>query len=322
MFYDLEIRTDVNIPVAYSRQVWIFAVLLCFIPMISLVKSIKVIDFDFCLKYIYRVFFIILVISYLTSVRDAPLEERIDGNLALNTISYGLVACSASIISIYLLINKNNNLLKKIIYVFSFVLGIYVAIRSGSKGPILGLILIFFLWYAFKLQSKTVGYFLFGGLLFILFVLKAFLIQIIGLFSPVLAFRFLEALSGNDMSSIQRQESYLWFYNEIIESPVIGSQFARLQNGEFPGYAHNIFLDIMLGSGIIGLVVFLYVISKLLGILHFNINNKKTFWIALIMMQSLMLSLTSGAYYQDPLLNCSIVLTLLLFNNKSLIHKN
>ena len=78
----------------------------------------------------------------------------------------------------------------------------------------------------------------------------------------------------------------------------------------------------MLGSGIIGLVVFLYVISKLLGILHFNINNKKTFWIALIMMQSLMLSLTSGAYYQDPLLNCSIVLTLLLFNNKSLIHKN
>jgi O-antigen ligase len=114
----------------------------------------------------------------------------------------------------------------------------------------------------------------------------------------------------------------LWFYNKIIDSPVYGSQFARLQNGEFPGYAHNIFLDILLGFGIIGLVIFLFVISKLLKVLHFNINNQKTFWIGLIMLQSLLLSLTSGAYYQDPLLNCSIVLTLLLLNNKSLIYEN
>jgi hypothetical protein len=319
MFYDLEIRTDIVIPVIFSRQVWIFAVLLCFIPMISLIKSINAIDFDLCLKYIYRIFFIILIISYLTSVRDASSEERVDGNLALNTISYGLVACSASIISIYLLAKKNNNLLKKIIYVFSFVLGIYVAIRSGSKGPILGLILIFFLWVAFKLKSKTIGYFLFGGFLFILFVLKDFIIQLVGIFSPVLAFRFLDTLSGNDMSAIERQDSYLWFYNKIIDSPVYGSQFARLQNGEFPGYAHNIFLDILLGFGIIGLVIFLFVISKLLKVLHFNINNQKTFWIGLIMLQSLLLSLTSGAYYQDPLLNCSIVLTLLLINKKEIL---
>ena len=243
MFYDLEIRTDVNIPGIFSRQVWIFAILLCFIPMISLVKSINVIDFDFCLKHIYRIFIIILAISYLTSVRDASLEERIDGNLALNTISYGLVACSASIISIYLLTTKDNNLLKKVIYVISFILGIYVAIRSGSKGPILGLILIFFLWFAFKIKSKIVGYFLFGISLFILFVLKDILIQIVGLFSPVLAFRFIDTLSGNDMSALERQESYFWFYNKITESPFFGSQFARLQNGEFPGYAHNIFLE-------------------------------------------------------------------------------
>lgn len=112
--------------------------------MISLIKSANEIDFELCLKYIYRVFFIILIISYLTSVRDASSEERIDGNLALNTISYGLVACSSSIISVYLLAKKNNNLIKKIIYFFSFVLGIYVALRSGSKGPILGLMLVFF----------------------------------------------------------------------------------------------------------------------------------------------------------------------------------
>jgi O-antigen ligase len=111
----------------------------------------------------------------------------------------------------------------------------------------------------------------------------------------------------------------LWFYNKIIDSPVYGSQFARLQNGEFPGYAHNIFLDILLGFGIIGLVIFLFVISKLLKVLHFNINNQKTFWIGLIMLQSLLLSLTSGAYYQDPLLNCSIVLTLLLINKKEIL---
>ena len=133
--------------------------------------------------------------------------------------------------------------------------------------------------------------------------------------------RFSEGLSGDDMSLLARQESYVWFINQIFEYPILGSQFARLGNGTYPGYAHSLFLDILLGFGIIGLAVFLYCVYK--GFYNFRIKMKhnQVYWIGLIMLQYFLLSLTSGAFYSDPPLNCLILLTLLLSGNQQKIFK-
>ena len=44
MFYDLEIRTDFYVLQSDKSKVWLIAIAGCFVPMISLFKSIKIID--------------------------------------------------------------------------------------------------------------------------------------------------------------------------------------------------------------------------------------------------------------------------------------
>lgn len=312
MFYDLELRTEYFIPDAFKQQVWLFAIGICFIPMVSLAKSYSKIDFNFCLKYIYFACCVILVVSFFTTIKSTPTEERLDGNIALDSISFGQAAITATIISIYRLITeKNISKFSKIGLIFFSFLGVYVALRSGSRSPLLALAIVLLFWFSFKNLKLSKGFLIFLSIISLLVFLKKFIVQIIGVISPITAFRLNEGMSGNDLSMLNRQESYLWFINKILENPIWGSQFARLSNGEYPGYAHNIFLDILLGLGLVGLVLFLYIIIKAMSSLRTNIIEKNNFWIGLLMIQFFIPSLTSGAFYSDPLLNGTIVLTLL-----------
>jgi len=315
MFYDLEIRTDFFIPIPFKIEVWLFAIAICFIPMISLVLSINKIDFNLCLKYIYSATIIILIISYFTSIKDAQPGERIDANIALNTVSFAQVAITTTIISIYQLITKkNSSLAYQILYFFSALLGIYVALKSGSRGPLLALLVVLIFWNSFKEKKLSIAYFKFIFFILIALIFKSFIILFISYISPMTAFRINEAFSGTDLGVQYRNESYFWFINKILENPIWGSQFARLSNGDYPGYAHNIFLDILLGFGIFGLGIFLLVIIRSISIIRTNIIIKSNYWIGLIFMQYFVLLFTSGAYYSEPIFNCAIVLTLLSSN--------
>lgn len=317
IFYDFEIRTDYFVLPQFKDQVWIMAILICFIPMISLVKSFKMIDHNVSLKYIYWMLNLILIISFFNSIIRISSEERAQGNIALDEISFGQAGISTVILSIYLLITqKNTNLYIKMLYVLSLIFGLFIALRTGSKGPLLALLVVLFFWYSFKERSIIKGWVKFGFLISMTVILQSVIFFFISITSPVAAFRINEALSGDDMSVRARQESYAWFFDKIIENPLFGGQFARLGYGDYPGYAHNILLDVLLGFGIIGLFLFLVIILKAIKNIRVNLFSNHQYWIGLIMLQFFVLSMTSGAYYADPVLNCSIVLTLLIYDRR------
>jgi O-antigen ligase len=190
---------------------------------------------------------------------------------------------------------------------------LFLDLKTGSRGPILGFCIILFIWYGIKTKK---GIFFYSFFTIFLFLLINQIVKLISVISPILSVRFAQGLSGDDMSLLARQESYIWFIDRILESPILGSQFARLGNGTYPGYAHSLFLDILLGFGIIGLAVFLYCVYK--GFYNFKIKIiiNQHYWIGLVMLQYFLLSLTSGAFYSDPPLNCLILLTLLLSGNQ------
>lgn len=313
MFYDLELREDYFIYAADKERVWQIAVFVCFIPMISLVKSFGAINFDLCLKYIYLAIIIILLISFFYSLNDTEVGERASGNIAFDTISFGQFAVLAVIISIYkYFTNKVNSTLTKTVYLLTAALGLFIALKSGSRGPLVALFVVLIFWYSFKFKSIIKGYVFLSLSILVTILSFRFILYIIGLISPVTAFRINEGLSGDDLSVIARQESYAWFFNKILESPIIGSQFARLRNGQYPGYAHSIILDVLLGFGVLGLLLFLYIIIKALKNIRINLILNRHYWIGLVMLQSFILSLTSGAFYSNQTLNCSLVLTLLM----------
>ena len=315
MLFDLEL-SDYLIPSQYKQRLWLYSIGLTLIPMISIVKSFKNIDFSLALKWIYILSVISLVISFFLQVDESSKFERISGNVALDSISFSNASIVTVILSLYYLVNSSNVKFKnKFIYIIVFILAFYVAFRAGSRGPIVGLLLVLLFWYSFRKKNMLRAILKFMVILFILYFSSEILLSIITKISPVLGERFNIAISGQDLSMMNRFESYDWFLNEIYKNPFFGSHFARLENGMFPGYAHNIFLDILLGFGIVGLVIFIYLLIKTLNISRKLILFKNNYWIGLITLQYIVLSISSGAYYTNPILNILIITTLMFANN-------
>lgn len=319
IFYDLEIRSDVNILTTDKTKVWLIAVAGCFIPMISIYLSFNNIDLNYILKYLFIGYIIILIPSILFSLEKLDEGLRNTGNSALDPISFAMSGITLSILSIYNIVEGKSQ--KKIRFYFNLVfcfLGFFLAFKTASRGPFMALVIILLMWYTIK-KRKSILFLIIFAILSILFIGQ--IITLISFVSPLLSSRFAEGLSGDDLSTLARQESYIWFINQILDYPILGSQFARLENGQYPGYAHSLILDILLGFGIVGLAVFSYCIYKCIYNIRFAIKHNHVYWIGLIMVQYFILSLTSGAFYSDPQFNCLILATLLLPINNQLISK-
>ena len=314
MFYDMEVRSDFFVQSNDKIKIWLIAVAGCFIPMISIYKSFKKIDFDYSLKLLFAGCVIILIPSLLFSLQKLDEGYRETGNSALDPITFAMSGITLSMLSIYRIVeSKIKNKFSYVLNLIYCFLGLFLALKTGSRGPIIGFFIIIFIWYSIK-KKKGIFFYSFFSIFFFLLINQ--FITLISFVSPLLSKRFSEGLSGDDMSLLARQETYIWFIDRILESPILGSQFARLGNGIYPGYAHSLFLDILLGFGIIGLAVFLYCVYKGFYNFKIKIKNNQHYWIGLVMLQYFLLSLTSGAFYSDPPLNCLILLTLLLSGNQ------
>lgn len=87
-------------------------------------------------------------------------------------------------------------------------------------------------------------------------------------------------------------------------------------------YPHNIFVDIYICSGIIGFLIFLFVLRHLFKLIKFNFNRENLF-LFIILIQSLMFSIFSGFLFTNIIFNTSLAACLCLFAEKeSLITKN
>jgi O-antigen ligase len=311
MFFDLEL-SDFYIPIQYKQRLWLYSIGLTFVPMISIVKSFKNIDFSLCLKWIYIFSIISLIVSFFLQVDESSKFERISGNLALDSISFANASIITVILSVYNLMGNRSVISKKnLIHILVLILALYVALRAGSRGPILCFFFVLLFWYSFRTKNILRAIVKFSLIALLFYFSMEILLLLISKISPVLSGRFNIAISGDDLSMLNRFESYDWFMLEISKNPIFGSHFARLENGLFPGYAHNIFLDILLGFGIFGLLLFFYILFSTFIVSRKLIIYKKDYWIGLLTMQYIVLAMSSGAYYTNPILNILIVTTLM-----------
>jgi len=319
IFYDLEIRTDYNILSVFKTQIWIMALGVVLIPMISVIKSFNNINFHYCLRYIQFIGFVTLVIGFVSFSKETTSADRMMGT-ALDPISFAQLGGLVSLLSLFLLkrpTSKRKNSILKLFYGLSMLLGIFISLQTGSRGPMLAIVITILCYYIFKSKHMLSTTFKVGiPLVVVIFVFNGLFINMIGYVSPIFEKRLTETIDGSDWSANERTESYQWFWSKIQDNILTGSQFARLSNTDYPQYAHNIFLDILLGFGIIGLILFLYVLFRVIYYTRMLVVlDSEKFWIGLVSIQYLILSFFSGAYYSNPILNVSIVLTLLAGNS-------
>ena len=226
-------------------------------------------------KNIFYTLIIFLMLALL--IGSDQIHNRFQLN-SLNPILSGYFAGMLVLISLWRMFCTKDN---KLILFAGFMIGLWLLYEANSRGPFLGVLLgmLFFLF------NKNTKYYL-----FIMFV-------IIFIFLKVLYTHFyfenLRLLNFQDDIRIEIFQNYIGAISRNITLPLMDPVYNLL-------YAHNIFFAIYSGTGIFGLIIFLYLVCfALRASFKLIYYNTPYGWVGLIFILSLTLSSVSGAILDE-----------------------
>ncbi len=185
-------------------------------------------------------------IAEYASVRVSLSSENTDINY-LNPISIGVNGAYLLVSLLYL---------KKFKW-YHFILllfGIFNLVISASKGPLLALFSVLFAYYILNLKLSVKMLFkLLCGIVIILLIFNSPLFETFTIFQRI--------TGGGEESTDERTKSIMFGFEQIARNPFFGTHYFVLENNSSP---HNIFIDIVLSTGIIGLFLFCLAIFNFL----------------------------------------------------------
>jgi hypothetical protein len=308
IFYDSVLRSDVFI--IGTSQLWFYIFGIILPAMFSIMKSYTLIDLDKALKWIFIGTVLTMILSLFNNTSllmdSSEVTDRATGNVALQTIAFGHLGTMGIVLSLIMLFKGGLNLFKKAIIIIIILLSFLIMIRAGSRSPVLALAVIILFWM-FALNKNIIkGFYVAISLILLLIIFLEPILSIIGEISPIMEIRLRMGIYGGNTSG--RDIIYEQAIQAFIDSPIIGSQFALFSNIGVFTYSHNIILDSLMGLGIIGGIAMAYILfDSLLSISYLIKRKDPHFWIGLILLQQIVLSMLSGAIYYNQILNFLIV---------------
>lgn len=308
IFYDTELRIDVH--VNDTTQLWLLIFGMCIIPMYSLMKTHKYINYHKAFIWIYVGSFITLVLSLfnnptlLSSAEE--ITQRAGGNLAFNSIAFGHLGTTGVIMSLFILSKyEKMSIVTKVLVIGIMLLSFFVMLRAGSRSPIVALFVVLIFWLFARGKNIVLGTTVSLIALFLIVIFMDQILGFIGDISPVMEFRLRASIYEGDSSG--RDPIFETAFQAFLDKPILGKQFAMFDNGDF-GYSHNLILDSLMGLGIFGGLAIVYILWIAIKKSYYFVKNKDTnYWISLILIQQIVLSMLSGAIYYSQLINVLLV---------------
>lgn len=310
-FYDMFIRRDVFVASGIIYHQLISIVFVTLIPMYSVMNSYRFVNFQQLFNWVVIIYILSVFFVYINNEDFQSLEDmgRIEANSAMNTINTGHMALSAIILSIYSVI-FNKGLFIRFFCLGGAIVASLIMLRSGSRGPLLGLIgIVGIVTYSIS-KNNARGLLISLSLFIIGYFAIEFIIDLIEQIAPTVVRRITDkAENGGQLND--RLFLYEYAYDAFLESPFIGKNFA-IYIGEGMVYSHNFMLDTMMQLGIVGTVMMIYIVWKSLQKTVCLVRERKIYgWLALLMMQSFFKMLVSGAFYQSAITTIIIMLIFL-----------
>lgn len=163
---------------------------------------------------------------------------------------------------------------------------------GASRGSVLALSVPFIL-FILNHRSKLTSLYL-----LIVFILLSFGIVVLSeQFGSALIERFAGIDGGLDSGSTSASRVGIWAsaLNHFSDNPLFGSS---LELPETQYHPHNVFIEVLLSTGIIGFIPFMFLIAKAVQhALHIFKNNPEVSWVAAIFLQSIIQNCFSGSIY-------------------------
>ncbi|WRQ33760.1 O-antigen ligase family protein [Bacteroidales bacterium MB20-C3-3] len=308
IFYDTNIRTDVHLN--DTRQLWLYVFGICLPAMFSVMKSIKMIDLEKALKWVYFGTVLTLFLSLFTNTSllldSAEVTGRAEANLAFDSIAFGHLGTTGVILSMFLLSKAGVSLIRKFIYLAVILLSFFVIVRAGSRSPVMALTVIVLFWLFARGRNILFGTVFIAIATTLLVVFIKPILNFMGNISPVMESRLRLGIYEQDSSG--RDLLYERAINLFTKSPILGEQFALFDNYGGFTYSHNIILDAFMGLGILGGLSMIYFLWNSLKKSYLAIKyNDPIFWVSLLLIQQIVLNLFSSAFYYNQLLNALLV---------------
>lgn len=322
--YDLYIRIDIVVNPGQARETMIFVFFVCLIPALSVYKSLSTIDFQKAFNYIFWGHAFLIPVFFFNNPLLFSLDStgyRLSGNIAMNTIAFGHYGVTLALLAFYWGTTVSKRSLKLLSY-FLILIGSFVMLRSGSRGPLIAFAAGFIFYYVVKQRTSVGAMTIALFLLSILYALSDFIFDGIRAISPTLAARL--TLSGYSTEfeefSTGRSSLYDEALNSISDSPLWGNSFAIFNSDGSFIYSHNMIIDAFMALGVFGGILFVIMIAFAITNSRHMVSFKfQHWWIALLCIQYIIYNLFSGAFYQSATLNALLVMTLFYTQNRKVV---
>jgi hypothetical protein len=189
-----------------------------------------------------------------------------------------------------MLFREGKGLVKKTILIAIMLISFFIMLRAGSRSPVLALIVVLLFWMFARGKNMILGFSIAIAVVMLLIVFIDPILNFMGNISPV------------------------------IEARLLGNQFAFFRSGGGFINSHNIILDALMGLGLFGGILIIYILWKAVKISYILIkHNHSGFWISLVLIQQIVVSMLSGAIYSDQLINVLLIMILMYYSSNKLV---
>jgi len=220
------------------------------------------------------------------------------GNDVINPITVSLYGTLLSLISLYYILFKRH--ISKAILMIGFVLGFALLLFGASRGPqVTYFLCAFYILFAYLFFQKKsvkqkfrVGMGFGGFFMFLIVLISQIDLEKIAMYNRFANFG---KDASSDTSARERNWSVAW--NSFLDGPLIGDCYVINYFGVT--YPHNIYIEVLMATGIIGGALFLTILLSLLFRIPKNNNQVAIYALFLVPVFS---GLFSGSLFFNPLL--------------------
>jgi O-antigen ligase len=197
---------------------------------------------------------ILILLSLATIVFYGISSGRVDISGRSNVIWFGR-AMGLGIIWFYFGMQNTDDLLKKLTYFIFIIIALFFMNLTGSRGPFLATILTFTLYllfsqeFSWKIKISIFSFFL----ILVIYGFTTFFENILGRFTDITQFQ----------STYLRIYAFSNAFEMFLMKPLFGWGTGSFESlvSEYLKYPHNIFAEIAMELGIIGLFLFIIFVS-------------------------------------------------------------
>jgi hypothetical protein len=290
---------SINLPadpfLTLKNSIYYFGFVIIPLPVVVLLSlDYQKVSFKKFLNIIFWSLLIIFGVNFLYTnfIFESYTSNGRSGIFRSYYILVGHYGLSMVIISLYNYLFLEN---KGYVYVLGILLGLFPIYVSAARSPVLALLLILFIFLI--LINKRKYWIYFFVILFISFLIL-FIIYKSGMADNLIFFKRINA------AIFERNASGRSYYlnkgiGTFFSHPVFGG------NALFPDgmYSHNLFVDILMSTGLLGMVLFIiyfkFVAQSFFKILKHIDRYKEGGIIAFFFLQYFILAQTSGNLYSS-----------------------